>query len=251
MCHFARRSFESSSCEARLHIFFRKYFWRLFDSICHAELSLRPRDVRSALCRIDASRFVSSDFDVGRRDRNVVISFCNTCLTHGHVLGCCTSFDFFGSCSRVRSTFIERRFERDPWLRTEKISAPELRLSAPWFPKALVAQRLERATPSAALSAGLLAKPSRRLFFPVFVPVFKRDGQTMTSSTCSSPPRSMTVAHETQVDRKRLLVLDVWFQKRLLDLGSRKQRGSKPPSEGPSLMLRSAAHFWRAPRPGF
>jgi hypothetical protein len=32
-------------CEARLHIFFRKCFRRFFDSICHAELSLRPRDV--------------------------------------------------------------------------------------------------------------------------------------------------------------------------------------------------------------
>jgi hypothetical protein len=38
------------------------------------------------------------------------------------------------------------------------MSAPEFRLSA----------FLERATPSAASSAGLLAKPSRRLFFPIF-----------------------------------------------------------------------------------
>jgi hypothetical protein len=50
---------------------------------------------------------------------------------------------------------------------------------------------------------------------------------------------------------KMISHFDAWFQKRFLVLGSREQRGSKPPSEGPSLLLRSAAHFWRAPRPGF
>jgi len=204
---------------------FARRSFRMQDSfevlrICHAELSLRPRDVRSALCRIDASRFVSSEFYVGRRDRNVVIWFCNTCLTHGHVRSSCrTSFHF----SRVQSGFPNRAVS----FQLEKCA--RRRSGCP----------LEK---SRAI-CGIVCGAPREAFSSSVLPI---DVSPISRGEADDDVEQLQLAAQNDVGS-----FPSNFRKRSSSIFFGKQRGSKPPSEGLLHLRRSAAHFWRAPRPGF
>jgi hypothetical protein len=120
------------------------------------------------------------------------------------------------------------------------MSAPEFRLSASGFPDFRKSHAI----------CGTVCGAPREAFsssvFPDFLGRADDDVEQLqlaaqiNDGSFRDPVSFKTISH-----------FDVWFQKRLLVFESRKQRGSKPPSEGPSLLLRSAAHFWRAPRPGF
>lgn len=91
---------------------------------------------------------------------------------------------------------------------------------------------IEGAVPSAASSAEPLARLCAAFFFPVF-----------------SPPFGRTLRESGDVEQLRAR-RPVRCRKLHKPCGLAKQHGPRPPSKGPTHLLRSAARFWRAPSPG-